>query len=60
MICGDKNQLDVTQWFIALIIRSTCFRHYYAHIQELETIQMVTARDTKHSVCSRSWSGLGL
>ena len=38
-ICIDKkNQLDVTEWFIALIIRSTCFGHFYAHHQELETI----------------------
>jgi len=39
-----KNQLDATQWFIELMIRSTCFRHYYAHHQELETVQMFTAR----------------
>ena len=37
------NQLDSTQWFIELMIRSTCFGHYYAHHQELETIQMFTA-----------------
>ena len=36
-----KNQLDATQWFIELIIRSTCFGHYYVHLQELETKQMV-------------------
>ena len=33
-----KNQLDATEWFIALIICSTCFGHLYAHHQELETI----------------------
>jgi len=33
-----KNQLDVTEIFIALMIRSTCFGHFYAHHQELETI----------------------
>ena len=33
-----KNQLDVTECFIALMIRSTCFGHFYAHHQELETI----------------------
>ena len=32
-----KNQLDATEWFIALIICSTCFGHFYAHHQELET-----------------------
>jgi hypothetical protein len=29
--------------FIEPVIRSTCFGHYYAHHQELETIQMVPA-----------------
>ena len=33
-----KNQLDATECFIALIICSTCFGHFYAHHQELETI----------------------
>ena len=33
-----KNHLDSTEWFIALIICSTCFGHFYAHHQELETI----------------------
>ena len=33
-----KNQLDVTECFIALMIRSTCFGDFYAHHQELETI----------------------
>ena len=33
-----KNQLDVTECFIALIICSTCFGHFYAQHQELETI----------------------
>ena len=37
-ICVEKkNQLDATEWFIALIIRSTYFGHFYAHHQELET-----------------------
>jgi hypothetical protein len=41
-ICvAKKNQLDATEWYIALIICSTCFRHYYAHHQELETIRML-------------------
>jgi len=34
----NKNQLDATGWFIALIICSTCFGHFYAHHKELETI----------------------
>ena len=38
-ICVEKkNQLDATEWFIALIICSTCFEHFYAHHQQLETI----------------------
>ena len=32
-----KTQLDATEWFIARIICSTCFGHFYAHHQELET-----------------------
>jgi len=39
-------QLDATQWFIELMIRSTRFGDYYAHHQELETIQMFTACGT--------------
>ena len=40
-----KCQLDATDVFIAdLIACSTCFRNYYAHHQELESlIQMVAA-----------------
>jgi len=30
-----KNQLDVTECFIALMICSTYFGHFYAHHQEL-------------------------
>jgi len=38
-ICvGRKNQLDATDWFIALIICSTYFRHLSSHHQELEAI----------------------
>ena len=37
--CVEKKiQLDATEWFIALIICSTCFGHFYARHQELETI----------------------
>ena len=54
-----KNQLDATRWFIELINRSTCFGHYYAHLQELETIMLVTARGMEHFVCGWSmvWNG---
>jgi len=34
----EENQLDATEWFIALVICSTCFTHLYAHHQELENI----------------------
>jgi len=34
----EENQLDATEWFIALIICSTCFGQLYVHHQELETI----------------------
>ena len=33
-----KNQLDATKWFIALIICSAYFGHFYARHQELETV----------------------
>jgi hypothetical protein len=46
MICREKGRLDATQWFIELTISSTCFGHYYAHHQELETKQVVTACGT--------------
>ena len=39
-----KCQLDGTDVFIAdLIARSTCFRHHYAHHQELESIIQTVA-----------------
>ena len=38
-ICVEKkNQLYVAECFIALMIRSTCFGHFYAHHQEFEAI----------------------
>ena len=38
-ICVEKkNQLDATEWFIALIICSTCFGQFRAHHQELENV----------------------
>jgi len=56
----EENQLDVTEWFIALIICSTCFGHLYAHHQELETILALLP----HMVCNAlvdggRWSGAG-
>ena len=46
---GRRNQLDVTQCFIVLVISSTCFGHVYTHHQELSTIMLVW-----HVACS-SW-----
>ena len=37
----EENQLDATQWFIELVICSTCFGHVYAHHQELVTVLLV-------------------
>ena len=38
-ICVEKkNQLYAIEWFISLITCLTCFGHFYAHQQELETI----------------------
>ena len=37
-----KNQLEVTCYFIVLLIGSTCFGHYYAHHQELATMMLIT------------------
>ena len=50
---GEENQLDATECFIALIIRSTCFGHLYAHHQELETILVLLP----HTVCSALVAG---
>ena len=41
-ICVEKkNQLDATEWFIALIICSTSFGQLYAHHKELENIRVL-------------------
>ena len=40
----EENELDATEWFIALIICSTYFGHLYAHHQELETILVLLPR----------------
>ena len=55
----EVNQLDVTECFIALI-RSTCFGHFYAHHQELETIFfVVTAYGVQCLVAGCRGSGVG-
>jgi hypothetical protein len=42
IIVEEGNQLDARQYFIALVIGSTCFGHHYAHHQELATIPLIT------------------
>ena len=55
----EENQLDVTEWFITLMIRSTCFGHFYAHHQELETICVITAYGVQFFVTGCRGSGAG-
>jgi hypothetical protein len=49
----EENQLDATEWLIALVICSTCFGHLYAHHQELETILVLLP----HMVCNALVAG---
>ena len=44
----EENQLDATEWCIAIMICSTCFGHSYAHHHELETILVLL----QHMVCN--------
>ena len=56
----NKKQLDATEWFIALIICSTCFGYFYAHHQELETLRVLLppmVRDALVAGCWRSDAG---
>ena len=54
-ICREENQLDITECFIVIIIRSTCFGYSYAHRQELETILVLLP----HMVCNALDAGEG-
>ena len=60
-ICVEKkNQLDATEWFIALIICSTCFGHFYAHHQELEAICVLLPPMVCSALVAGCWrSGAG-
>jgi hypothetical protein len=49
----EENQLDATEWFIALIICSTCFGNIHAHYQEPETILLLLP----HMVCNALVAG---
>ena len=58
-----KNQLDATYYFIALLIGSTCFGHYYAHHQKLANIMLITTLVVSVLVCCRlevrcGWAGM--
>jgi len=44
----EENRLDAADWFIALIICSTCFGQLYAHHQELATLLVLLP----HMVCN--------
>jgi len=44
----EENQLDATEWFIALVICSTYFGHLYVHNHEHETIPVLLP----HMVCN--------
>jgi len=52
----EGNQLDATEWFIALIICSTCFGHLYAHHQDLETVVVLLP----HMVCNALVAASGM
>ena len=54
-----KNQLDATEWFIALIICSTCLGHFHSHNQELETMCVIAAYDVQFLVAGCRGSGEG-
>ena len=60
-ICVEKkNQLDATEWFIALIIWSTCFGHFCAHHQELEAICVLLPPMVCDALVAGCWrSGAG-
>jgi hypothetical protein len=60
-ICVEKkNQLDASEWFIALIICSTCFGHFCAHHQELETICVLLPPVVCDALVAGCWrSGAG-
>ena len=46
-----QNQLDATNYFIVLLMGSTCFGHYYAHHQELAIMMLITILFVSFLVC---------
>ena len=61
ILCVEKkNQLDTTEWFIALIICSTCFGHFCAHHQELEILCVLLPPMVCDALVDGCWrSGVG-
>jgi hypothetical protein len=56
----EENQLDATEWFIALTVCSTCFGHFCAHHQELETILVLLPHMVFNASVAGGWrSGAG-
>ena len=51
----EENQLDATEWFIIIIICSTCFGHLYAHHHELETILVLLPRMVCSALVAGGW-----
>jgi len=47
----NKNQLDATYYFIVLLIRWTCFGHYYVHHQDLTAVMLITTMVVSFLVC---------
>jgi len=65
--CRLKDQLDVTCYFISLLMYPTCFGHRYIHHQELLTILLNyhIGRFVLGSLCVgdlvwMGWSGIGV
>jgi len=50
---NDSIILDVTYYFIVLLIGSTCFGHCYAHHQELATVMLITTLVVSFLGCCR-------
>jgi hypothetical protein len=58
----EENQLDATEWFIALIICPTVFGHFFAHHQEFETILVLLPHMVRNAFVAggrRSTAALG-
>ena len=50
---GEENQLDASEWFIALVMCSTYFGYLYVHHQDLETMLVLLP----HMVCNALVAG---